>query len=373
MPPYMVGSRVWEELPKIQVKRIRYNLNFDWDRPRRYIFLGMTESGKSTVNELFALRHPKIVDLFGSRDNENLCWARKTSPVDDILMITGDNVDVNCSWDTTKISDVKMSDIDSHEITLTCNSYWSDQKTRFAGIQKLCDVFYDRLSWRKGDIIYNLSRETMNLIYARLSQGVDERSAKADVLMFLRELRHFGTSFGGDILRWTGIDKEMRDLADFTVIKQMGWQSLPSEIDWLYSIFEPSIFGKMKINEMVMLKRDASIAFCKTPALEFHKEEGVNLLSELGIKIEYAEEIIDTSDMRVGDREHADIVRFHNEFQSMDKCREKFHRSMSTISNHIKNHNDLIKKSGVCDLCKRVGSDLATTEIYVRSRARVLD
>lgn len=366
MPFKLVGSREWDLLPKIYRRNIRFNFTWDWERPRRYLFLGITETGKSTTNEIFALRHPKIVDFFGSRDNENLCWCRKTSPIDDILLVHGDNVTIKGSWDTKKISDLKIEDINSHECTVTCNSFWSDQKTRYQGIQGISDIFYNRLQWKEKDIIYGLFRETMNLIYARISQGLGEKEAKADVLMFLRELRHFGISFGGDILRWTGIDKEMRDLADFTIIKALGWQSLPNEIAWLYSIVDPKTFSHLKIDEFIALKRDASIAYCNNPPLEFHKEEGVDLIKELGLQLEYGEEIVDSSEKIVGDKEHANIVKVYHETPNYRTISKILHRSIATIGYHLNQHNDEIKKQGKCDKCARVGSDLSDVELYIK-------
>ena len=76
-------------LPKIQIKWMRGHERLDWSSPR--IFLSCSRKD-SEVGVQRGVR-PQIIDLFGSKDNEDLCWYRKTSPVDNVLLIHGENVD----------------------------------------------------------------------------------------------------------------------------------------------------------------------------------------------------------------------------------------------------------------------------------------
>jgi len=354
----LVGSREWGSLTKLRHRRIRYFFDWEWNRPRRYLFLGLPESGKSATNEVFAERHPHIIDIYGSKDNENLCWCRDTSPIDDVLLIHGDNTEVEASFETKRISDVTISDVENYEGIVTCHAFYSSDAMKFSSIQKLADQLYSRLSWRKGDIVYLLMRETMNVIYARTSQGMGEKEAKADLLYFIRELRHFGFSVGADILRWTGADKELRDLSDFMIFKQVGEKGLPREKRYLYNYLHPISFAQMKSHEFVALRKDGAIAYCQNALPRYHKEEGVNLLAELGIRITHSEEPIDSTTQQVGDHEHIKIIQLYHTGISMENVAKTVHRSLSTISRHVAAHNKSIERYGVCQQCKRGDGDL---------------
>lgn len=337
---------------------MRYYFDWEWDRPRRYILLGLPESGKSATNEVFAERHPHILDLYGSKDDENLCWCRDTSPIDDILLIHGDNTSVDASFETRKFSDFKINDIENYEAVVTCHSFFSSDEMKFTSIQKLSDHLYDRRSWKRGDIVYLLMRETMNVLYARTSQGVGEKEAKADLLYFIRELRHFGFSIGADILRWTGTDKEMRDLADFMIFKQIGEKGLPKDKRYLYRYIHPVTFAQMKPWEFCGLRKDGAIAWCNNSLPKYHKEEGVDLLEELDIRIEHSEEPIESTAQQIGDNEHIKIVQMYQADTSMENVSDIVKRSLSTVSRHVNSHNNDVKKYGYCEQCKRGNGDL---------------
>ena len=352
--------------PDITKVPVRWRMDWEWGRPRRYLFIGLAESGKSNLNEHFASFHPRIIDIFSSRDNESLCWLRKTSPFDDILLFGGDNSTVESSWPYKKTSDLNISDLTSHEAVITCDAFYSSQQVKFESIQRAADLLYQRKSWRQGDIIYLVIREAMNLLYSRICLGEGEKEAKASLLTFLRELRHFGISFGADALRWTGIEKELRDLADFTVFKQLGEKGLPSDKRWLYTLVRPKVFAHMRPNESVVVKKTGAVAFIKSPLLPYHKEEGVNLLDELEVKVSFSEEIQETSQTRIGDREHELIIRSYLEIESMEATAKKIKRGIATVSRQVAAHNGDIDELGHCRRCARLESDLATIRAQVR-------
>jgi len=354
----LIGSREQADLTPIRAQRVRYFFEWEWHRPRRYLLLGIPESGKSALNEAFAEHHPRIMDLYGSRDDENLCWCRDTSPIDDILLIHGDNTSVSASFDAKKVSDFTARDIRNYEGIVTCHSFYSSQKAKLMALQQISDALYGRRSWREGDIVYLLMRETMNVLYTRMSQGLGEKEAKADLLYFIRELRHFGFSIGADILRWTGADKELRDLADYTIFKQIGEKGLPSDKRYLYNYVHPVAFAQMKPHQFVALRKDGAIALGSFKLPRYHKEEGVDLLHELGITIEHSEEPEDSTPQRVGDLEHAAIVQAYESGLSMEKIAKMKHRSSRTIHRQVNYHNEMVVKYKICDKCRRAGGDL---------------
>lgn len=345
---------------------LRWKMPWEFNRPRRYSILGLAESGKSSLNEYIAQFHPKIIDIFGSRDNENLCWLRDTSPVENPLLVCGDNTDLDSRWPSKHVSDLTIHDIDSHDATVTCDAFYSCQETKFQDIQRICDLLYLRKSWQEGDIIYLVIREAMSLLYSKVSLGVGEKEAKAAILTFLRELRHFGVSFGADSLRWTGIEKEIRDLADYTFFKQIGEVGLPKDKRYIYNYVEPKTFAHMKPDESVLLHKTGALAYLNIPYPPWHKQEGVNLLEELEIVVTCRAEIVADTPTKIGDREHEQIIREYSKTLSMRTVGDLVHRSTSTISLVLQKHNRTVEKLGQCDACSRIGSDLAGTTIKKR-------
>jgi len=359
----LIGSREKAELPKINIKWQRGRDSINWKKPSISLALGKKGSGKSALGECFALRHPKIVDLFGSRDNENLAWARKTSPVDDILMVTGDSVDLDCSWDAVKVSDLTYNKMNEYEVTLTCDSFYVNQMDRFKSIEKIIDNFWDRLSWKLPICV--IVREASSFIYSRIKQGARQQEAKADFIYWQREMRHFGYTLFIDTIRWTSVDKEMRDLADYLIIKKLGPQGLPYDIKWLYKFVNPLAMAALPPQFFMLLTESAAIGFGMSQLPIFHKEEGVNLLAELDIKITMGEMLEEGSLRRVGDLEHAEIIREYNELKSIRKVQKKIRRSTQTIHRHIREHNRNVLHGGTCPKCKRTKSDLVNVELFI--------
>lgn len=377
-----VGSREWSKLPKVNKRSLRFGFNWEWDRPRRYMFLGIPESGKSVLNEDLALRHRHIWDLYGSKDNEGLCWCRKMSPIDDILLIHGDNTDLTSSWDHKSVSKVTMHDLEQYEAVLTCNSFYSSEPVKFDGIELLVNQLFSRAEWDPGikngghgehaDLIYLLMREMMNVIYAKINTGMNEKDAKASLLYFIREMRHFGVSVGGDTLRWTGIDKEFRDLADYTFFKRLGEKGLPREKWFIYNYVKPKAFALMPKNKFVCLRVDGAIAWGENENAAyggdppFHKPEGLDIIKELDIRITHGAEVVKSTAGLVGETEHARIMELYQTEGTSRKVGAKIGRSNSTVADQVRVHNSEVEIYGACRRCKRLESNLATVKITPR-------
>lgn len=356
----LVGSREWDEIPKLSFVRIRDFFEWEWDQARRYLLLGNANTGKSNTLENLAWHHPHILDIHGSKDNEGLCWIRKSSGLDDALLISGDNTDLKCSWPTKHVSDVTIEDIDEHEIVIAAHSFFSSSEVKNRNLEHVTEQLDNRLSFRPGNIIFMVMRETNNILYSRLSRGVGEKQAKADLLEFIRELRHFGVSVGADMLQWTGTDRSFRDIADYMIFKNVGEKGLPQDKRFLYSFIAPAGFRKLKKNQAIILKSGGEIAaLMHIPLLPFHKEEGVNLLEELGIEIEHGEAMIDSTTQKIGDKEHSEIIKKYLELGTMKKVSESLNRNKGTISDHVHSHDAEIKKFGACSRCAKSDKDLA--------------
>jgi hypothetical protein len=362
----LIGSREWGGVPKLHPKRIRGFYTWEWKRANRYLLLGNANTGKSNLIEVLAYHHPHILDIHGSKDNEGLCWIRKSSGLDDALLICGDNTDLKCSWPVKHASDVTVQDFSEYEIVISAHSFYSGDQAKNKSIENIADQLDKRLSFRSGDIIFMAMRETNNILYSRLNRGVGEKTAKADLLEFIREMRHFGVSIGADMLQWTGTDRSFRDIADYMLFKNVGEKGLPPDKRYLYSFVSPVVFRRLRKDQAIGLKSNGDIAaFTKIPLCPFHKEEGVNLLQELGIEIDHGEDIIDSTSQKVGDKEHLEIIKRYRDVQSTHRVAKSFDppKSSSTINRHIHDHDSELAKYGKCSRCDKIDTELAKTKV----------
>ena len=364
-----------EEKTPLYLKPVtgRLMARFDFNRPVTYLVMGNRNTGKSAFIEVLAENHDNtIIDLYGSKDNENLCWCRKTSPIDDILLVHGDNTTVTASFDTAPISDVNLSTLEGYKAVVTCNSFFSSDNIKFDALEKLTGVLYERTQWNKGHLMFMAFRETMDLIYSKMHQGVGEKDAKAQLLYFMRQLRHFGVSVGADMLRWTGIDKELRDLSEYIVFKKIGYKGLPRDLRFIYKYVNPITFRYMKHNQIVMLQENGNMSLGKFDLPKYHKEEGVDLLRELDITISHSAAPESSTQQKIGDMEHFIIMELYKKHQSYRVVSEHLpeagyeQRSISSIGYQVTQHNKAVKQKGSCDRCNRAtpGTDIANIELY---------
>lgn len=366
----LYGSRTSDVLTDFDLAPVknRAKAKIYWKRPGTYIIMGNRNTGKSALIETLAERHKTIIDLYGSKDNENLCWCRKTSPIDDILLIHGENTHVDAPFDTKPTNELTLNDLLSYEATVTCNSFFSSDKVKFSSLDHVTQCLEQRSEWDEGDLIFMAFRETMDLLYSRMTTGQGEKDAKVAFLQFFRQLRHYGVSVGADILRWTGVDKELRDLSEYIIFKKLGWKGLPRDLRFINSYVDPLVFRYMKNNQCVILQENGNIALGKYGLPKYHKEEGVDLLKEIGITIEHDEELETSTTTKVGDKEHAKMIELYNEEQSMKVVSEKVNRSLSTISFHVSYHNEQIEEIGKCPRCARAKSELSAIQIHTTER-----
>lgn len=225
-------------LPNIKVFWIRgYDPRFiQFKKAVLYMGLGQKESGKSALLETVACRYPKVIDLFGSRDNEGLAWCR--SPFkNSVLFVTGDNVDVKSRWDAKSVSEVKLSDFEKYRVVLSCSAFHSGVEAEFQAMNQIVLTLYRRTHWEH--LWFLMIREASNFIYSRLKISPNQTIAKADFLYLLREARHMGYPTGVDTLRWTGMDADARGIADYLFIKRVGVTGLPKELHFLYAYINP--------------------------------------------------------------------------------------------------------------------------------------
>lgn len=333
-----------------------------------YLVLGPKDSGKSAYLEAIAVQgqHDKIIDLFGSRDNEGLAWCR--SPFKDkVLFVVGDTMDVKSQWDTKRVSDLRLHHFRKYKVILSVSSFHPSIDAEFEGMSRVVDVLWNRLSWQKPWCL--MIREASSYLYSRIKKGKRQDEAKADLLYLLREIRHMGIAVGVDTLRWTGVDADLRGPCDYVIIKRVGIEGLPNKLRWIYGRIAPhSLMNPhQRIYTVVSNKGPLGVGTFDLPY--WHKRKKENLLDILGIKIDRGEapDYGDQSRNTVNDYEHIRIVKAYFDDAklkgSMHKVAQAFTRSPSTIRNQIKFHDDMIGSLGECPRCRRVRGELSKTPL----------
>ena len=177
-------------------------------------------------------------------------------------------------------------------------------------------------------------------------------------------------TFAVDTIRWTSIDKEVRDVADYTIIKRVGTRGLPRDLRYVYSYIKPPAFMNPPPKSFVIIDTRGPIGNGWFDYVPWHKKKKDDLLTELGIKPVYGDRP-DYGDRQRGwlsDYEHRDIIAYRREDLSMHKIAEKAHRSSKTVSDHLHDHNDQIDKRGYCVRCRRIKSPLAEVKVDLSPR-----
>lgn len=274
---------------------------------------------------------------------------------DDILFVTGDSVEVNGKWDTIQISKLTYADIKRYRVILSVHAFFSNYNEEFWAMNEAIKRLWARTHWIKP--WYVMIREASNFIYSRIKIVKNQAVAKADFIYLMRELRHSGYSIGVDTVRWTSMDKEVRDLANYTFIKRVGIHGLPDDIHWLYKFIDPDSLMDLHPSCFVLVSSRGPIALGNFEDIPWHKREKEDILKILDLEPQYGElpDYLQPgySATKVGSTEHTQIVEKYLELKSMHKVAAEVKRSTGTIHTHIANHNREVRSQGSCSRCKR--------------------
>jgi len=348
----------------MKVKWLRGNEHISFKRPYVWFSLGVRGSGKSTflehVGGKYLEENAVVFDLFGSRDGEALAWLRSPHAKDKkILLLKGDNVDVEASVDVKNVEALRLRDIEKYDIIISCSPLFVNADQEFYNAAKITDLLYQRLHWKR--LVYLIMREASNFYYSRLKICDSQLIAKSNMIYLIRESRHCGLSLALDSVRFYSIDIDIRSLADYLVLKAQGLQGLTRDLGWLYSYIEPHLVRKLEAQQFLLLSRRGGIAYGVFPFHEWHKKEQEDILKSVGVKVEHGEALqeplLKGTFKTVGDKEHVEMVRLYvEEALGMTDIAEKLGRSSRTPHTHIHAHNQAVGRSGFCAACKRVGS-----------------
>jgi len=110
------------------------------------------------------------------------------------------------------------------------------------------------------------------------------------------------------------------------------------------------------------------------PELPWHKKEKEHILKQVGIEVEYGEQIDYGKDKgtfrTLGDHDHAELIKDYIEGKGgMAKIAGVHGVSSGTVHNHVKKHNKEVQTGGECSMCKRAGSEFSK-DVAKRPSAR---
>jgi len=336
-----------------------------------YFCLGSRGSGKSTFLETTAegfLRAGNgVLDLFGSRDGESLAWLRSPWVKDkQVLLLKGDNVDVKCSWPVKNAEELTLQDFEKYDLIISSSPLYQSIDQEFSDAAIIENKLYQRLEYEK--LIFMCCREASNFYYSRLKVSDNQLFAKSEMVYLLRESRHMGVALGLDSIRSYAIDIDIRQLADYLVLKAQGVQGLSRELKWLYSFIDSSLLRKLPPEKFFVVTKNGAIGAGVFPEVTWHKQERENILVDCGVSREIGEithEAVNKGTFKtVSDKEHKEIIEKYGSGDiSMGKLAEQMKRSPTTINMHIDSHNTSVEKSGFCAVCKRAHSSFVNNTV----------
>jgi hypothetical protein len=199
-------------------------------------------------------------------------------------------------------------------------------------------------------------KEVVYIVGAGVNQAVKDWDDDSPPLLN----NFFNIALGLDSLRFYSVDIDIRSLADFTILKSQGVHGLASDLQWLYSFFNPSKIRSHPPGCFYIISRRGSLGMGHFPYHNWHKIEKEDIVKEVGISVEYGSVYKQPKDMgaykSVGDQEHVQIIGLYvDDGLGMAGIAEKLGRSTRTPHAHIKRHNEAVIRSGFCGSCKRIG------------------
>jgi hypothetical protein len=359
--------------PGLTIWWIRYpndaaaNIQNSFSRPLAYAVVGGTGAGKSALVELFASKYRRVVDIYGSRDNEGLAWIRSQKHKNALLLKGGSaTVDCNCAH-VMNATDLTLKDMGAYDAIISVSAFYSKIEEEWYSLTKIMNKLWHRTHWTEPWCL--AIREASSLIYSRLSIGDTQSMAKNHLIYVIKEMRHCGFAVALDTIRWMGVDVDFRSIADYTFLKAQGIDGLPSNLRFMYRYFEPSGIMRMPVEDFAVVSRKGPIGFGMSDCPAWHKQEHENLLEVFDIEVDY-KELPHVTDGKMGakvsDYEHVRIIKARltlkgktGDAVGMEELGKKLDRSSATIFKQIARHNNMVHGIGECDKCNRVGSEYA--------------
>ncbi len=276
----------------IRIMPLKGDVELSFKQPDIYLSLGVRGAGKSAfleaIGEHQLYNGNTILDLFASSDGENLAWLR-SQWVEEYkpLLIISESLEIDADYDMVRWSEFKLSYLKKYRIIISSRPLYSNDNEQFKAVNYLLDLLFSRYGWRK--YVYLLIRETANIFYSRMKKAENQLLAKSEATYLIRESRHHGLALGMDTQRFFSVDIDLRSLADYVILKRMGFYSLPRELWWVYRYVKPSWIQRMHPKYFVLITNNGDLALGEFRLPQWHKRPKEHILKLLNIKIKIPE------------------------------------------------------------------------------------
>jgi len=330
--------------------------HIDLNRPNIFYALGIRGGGKSSLLETLASKYldmgAKVVDLFASMDGENLAWLRSPHVKEGkrVVLLRGDLTEVKSDQVNIAASKFKLSDLMKGEIFISASPLYSCPDEEFDAVNHIIDELWKRHQWKIP--IFLVVREAANLFYSRVKVSKNQSIAKNEVIYLLRESRHVGLALGLDSIRHRAVDIDVRTLADYLLIKNVGMHGLDDSLNWIYSVFDPFQMRQMSPKMFVVVDRHGHLGFGTFSYPPWHKEEDENIMEKVGVRVKYFHPAADGDQTKGFIAEALDALPAEPDAGDVATwIKDEKHQQLTpgTVGQHLRKmgfHSDLVFKDG---------------------------
>ncbi len=335
--------KIWYDLWKHKFDPPRYDI------AGTFRVFGMRYSAKSAFLEAVSCKFRKhnatIIDVFGSRDGESAAWAQDSCPYKNILFLTGDSVKLdfaNRKFDQIKISEFTLKKAEEYEIVVTTPRFYKSENEQYRALSRIVDClkWRDEFLQKDGSLKIDclLVREARKLLTSRIVAGAarDIQAAERDFIDLHDEGYHVGVSFLIDTLRPGALEINIREIANYTIIKRIGKMELPRQYWHLAKYFNNDwdYIRGMPLDEFILQTDKNAVCNGHFDKVPWHIVRGESLITKLGISIVTEPGIsispvstYTNSDARKVDLEaHLKIIKLKSEGLSYEKVAREIGR-----------------------------------------------
>ena len=357
----------------------RFPQKLDFSMPFRAVISGTTGAGKSSLVETLCILHDhhndnngKIIDIFASRDFENLAWCRHDQLKNNVLFVHGNSTKVSSEWSHKAVGELTLADYEQHKVVISIPAFYSSQKEEWSSLKKMTNVLWKRTHYAKNQVWFLAVREGTSLLYSRIGLGGNQSEAKAQMIYTIKEMRHCGIGIAVDILRYLALDVEVRSLADMLFLKACGLDGLPDNLNWVYGYYDLfcDLMG-MDVSNFIIATKKGGLGNGHFTLPYWHKQTYEDMLSLFKIEIKHSDDgevnVGSENSPHISDFEHVDIIKIRiakgigttklsqgGAWDVNGKIIRLPKHSSKTVYRQVQAHNASIKTSGYCEVCKRL-------------------
>lgn len=330
IPSLRMQDKVWysdeyspynvNDLPEKNSKRL-WTLKWAWvDRPRVTKWLcppriepwfnkpdsfgisGVRGGGKSAllvaILSSYHARGGSIIDSYQSNDNESLCWL--TSPwKKNVVLLHGEGVEFKFSKDVYGTMDAKSLDarhLPSGKIFIITKMGFGSEVLYYDFLNNLTEQATHRDSWNIKKIDVWGIREAQEFVGSKMrsSQASNAKNAQDAFVRFHTQALHGGWAIVYDRPRYTGADKDIRELTTWQLFKAQGAQDWPRQLNWYFKFLTPRLLRHMPRNMALMAGENGGLGIMNFgfPFWLWNTKQGFSITEKVGISTVYDAEKI---------------------------------------------------------------------------------